>query len=88
MLHVHGVEWRFTIESVTRVGRELFIRIALDGPEACVLTVQLHDRVVFGVTASEILNAACEWLRARGTTRQGFIDLADGRDGWGSVAVA
>ena len=76
-LRVEGLEWRFHVSAVTRVDRDLFITITLDGPDLCTLVVHLCDRIELGVTASEILMFACEWLLVRGTERRGYRDLAD-----------
>jgi hypothetical protein len=77
-LHVSGAEWRFSIASVKRMGRDLFLQIALQGPAICSLTVHVRDRIVFGVTAPRILTASCEWLLTRGAATHGYIDLAEG----------
>ena len=74
-LRVEGLEWRFHVSAVTRVDRALFITITLDGPELCTLVVHLRDRIELGVTASEILMSACEWLLVRGRERRGYCDL-------------
>jgi hypothetical protein len=87
-LEVKGVEWWFSVAAVTRVGRDLFIKVALDGPEACLLTMQVRDRIVLGSTAAEMLTAACEWLLERGAATHGFIDLAESRHRWAVPAVA
>ena len=76
-LHIAGEEWLFSIASVKRIGRELFLQIALQGPALCSLTVHLRDSVVLGVTAQKILNAACDWLLSRGEATHGYVDLAD-----------
>jgi hypothetical protein len=78
-LHVDGVEWRFSIAAMTRVDRELFINVTLDGPEQCSVVVHLRDQIVFGVTAREILNAACAWLLDRRGATHAYIDLAPAR---------
>ena len=75
-LNVAGEAWRFSISSVTRVGRDLFISIVLQGADLCTAVVHLRDDVVWGVTAREILNKACEWLLSRGKERHVYIDLA------------
>ena len=87
-LEVNGVEWWFSVAAVTRVGRDLFIKVALDGPESCLLTMQVRDRIVFGATAADMLTAACEWLLGRGGATHGFIDLAESRLRWAAPAVA
>jgi hypothetical protein len=87
-LHVDGREWRFSIASVKRIGRELFIQIALQGPERCSMTVHVRDRVVFGVTAPQILHATCEWLLTRGQATHGYIDLSESDAEWLPAAVA
>jgi hypothetical protein len=81
-LHIAGEEWLFSIASVKRIGRELFLQIALRGPALCSLTVHLRDRVVFGVTAPQILNAACDWLLSRGEATHGYVDLANVSPDW------
>lgn len=88
VLEVQGVEWWFSVAAVSRVDRDLFIQVALDGPESCLLTVHLRERLVLGSTAQEILMAACEWLLERGTAKNGFIDLADTTARWVPAAVA
>lgn len=75
-LHVAGEAWQFSITGVTRVGRELFISIALQGAELCTAVVHVRDHIVLGVTAREILDRACAWLLARGQQRHAYIDLA------------
>jgi hypothetical protein len=74
-LNVAGESWRFSIAGVTRVGRELFISVVLQGAELCTAVVHVHDHIVWGVTAKEILNRACEWLLSRGTERHVYIEL-------------
>ncbi|MGC4081191.1 MAG: hypothetical protein QM736_03510 [Vicinamibacterales bacterium] len=86
-LRVEGVEWRFRVSAVTRVERNLFITVGLDGPESCSLVVRLRDRIVLGLTASEVLLAACEWLLVRGNARHGYRDLAESQaHAWDQVA--
>lgn len=87
-LQVNGVEWWFSVTAVTRVRQDLFIQVALRGPEACTVTVHLRNRVVLGVTARDILTAACEWLTTRGTATHAFIDLAERSPDWMSSEVA
>jgi hypothetical protein len=87
-LHVGGVEWRFLVTSVTRFRRDLFIQVLLHGPEECRITVHLRDHIVLGVTARDILTAACEWLATRGGATHAYIDLADRRPDWMSSEVA
>lgn len=76
MLNIAGEPWRFSISGVTRVGRELFISVVLQGAELCTAVVHVRDHIVLGVTAREILDRACEWLMARGTERHVYIELA------------
>jgi hypothetical protein len=76
MLNVKGQAWRFSISGVTKVGRELFISIVLQGAELCTAVVHVHDHIVLGVTARQILDRACEWLLARGDERHVYIELA------------
>ena len=45
------------------------------GPELCSVTIHLRGGIVLGVTARDMLTAACDWLLARGASRHGFIDL-------------
>ena len=85
-LHIDGEEWLFSIASVKRVGRELFLQIALQGPALCSVTVHLRDRIVLGVTAPQILNAACDWLLTRGKATHGYLDLAEASPNWMSTA--
>src|SRR4029079_12894338 len=73
-LNVAGEGWRFSIASVTRGGRELFISVVLQGADICTAVVHVHDHIEWGVTAREILNSACEWLLARGTVRHVYIE--------------
>jgi hypothetical protein len=87
-LHIAGEEWLFSISSVKRIGRELFLHIVLQGPALCSLTVHLRDRVVFGVTAPQILDAACGWLLSRGEATHGYVDLAGTPPGWSSLVPA
>lgn len=88
VLAVKGVEWGFSVAAVTRVDQDLFIQVALDGPESCMLTVHLRERLVLGSTAQEILMAACEWLLERGTATNGYVDLAETVARWAPAAVA
>lgn len=87
VLHVCGVEWTFAVASVTRVGGDLFVQVQLTGPDTCGITVHLRDRVVLGVTAENILMAACNWLQSRGSDRHGYVDLAD-RGTWMQASLA
>ncbi len=77
MLHVGGEEWRFSITGVTRVGRGLFISVMLQGRDICTAVIHVRDRIVLGVTARDILEHACEWLKRRGSERHVYIDLAE-----------
>lgn len=77
LLHVDGEDWRFSITGVTRVGRELFISVMLQGRDVCTAVVHVRDRVVLGVTARDILERACEWLMRRGSERHVYIELAE-----------
>ncbi len=75
VLSVGGSEWLFSIVNVKRIGRSAFVRVEVSGPELCVLTFHLRDRLVPGSTARRMLTAACEWLLAPRVDRQGFIEL-------------
>ena len=86
-LHVDGACWWFSVASVRRVAEDLFVHVNLQGPDLCSVTIHLRGGIVLGVTARDMLTAACEWLLARGTSRHGFIDLTDGQR-WLSSAVA
>lgn len=74
-LSVGGCEWLFSIVNVKRVGRSMFVRVEVTGPELCILTFHLRDQLVPGSTARRMLTAACEWLLARTVALQGFIEL-------------
>ena len=87
-LHVDGAEWRLAIDSVKRIGRELFIQIGLQGPDVCSLTVHVRDRIVFGETAQQILGLACEWLLTRGSATHAYLDLAESGQAWTPAEVA
>jgi len=87
-LQVNGVDWWFSVAAVTRVERDVFVQVALDGPESCMATFHVRDRVVFGITARDILTAACEWLARRGAATHAFIDLAEASAVWQPAAVA
>jgi hypothetical protein len=87
-LHVNGVEWWFSVTAVTRVRRDLFIQVSLQGPDQCRLTVHVRDQIEFGVTARDILTAACDWLTTRGSATHAYLDLAERRLNWPSSAVA
>lgn len=75
VLSVGGFEWLFSIVTVKRVDRSMFIRVEISGPELCTLTFHLRDQLVPGSTARRMLTAACEWLLTRNVSRQGFIEL-------------
>jgi hypothetical protein len=75
-LHVAGEQWRFSITGVTRVGRELFISVALQGAVLCTAVVHMRDQIVLGETARQILDRACDWLLTRGSERHVYIELA------------
>jgi hypothetical protein len=80
-LSVGGADWLFSIVGVKRLGRSVFVRVAISGPDVCTLTFHLRDQLVPGSTARRMLTAACEWLLARGTGNQGFIELDTPSDG-------
>jgi len=86
-LHVDGACWWFSVASVRRVAEDLFVHVDLLGPDICSVTIHLRGGIVLGVTARDMLTAACEWLLARGTSRQGFIELTD-EHRWLKSAVA
>ena len=77
MVHVAGQAWKFSITGVSRVGRELFIAVVLQGAEVCTAIVHVHDHIVLGVTARDILDRACAWLLARQGERHVYIELAE-----------
>lgn len=87
-LHVDGVDWLFSINTVRRVGRDLFIQVDLEGPDRCLATVHVRDGIVLGTTARQILTAACEWLRVRGTALHTFIDLSAPVAPWPATGAA
>ena len=64
-LHVAGEAWKFSITGVSRVGREVFISVVLQGAEVCTAVVHVHDHIVLGVTAREILDRACACYEPR-----------------------
>lgn len=76
-LDIAGQRWQFSITGITRVGRELFISVMLQGADVCTAVVHVRDRVVLGITARAILDRACEWLLDRKGERHTFIELDD-----------
>lgn len=76
-LHVAGEAWKFSITGVSRIGRELFISVVLQGAEVCTAVVHVRDHIVLGVTAKDILDRACAWLLARQGERHVYIELAE-----------
>ncbi len=76
-LHVAGEAWKFSITGVSRIGRELFISVVLQGAEVCTAVVHVRDQIVVGVTARDILDRACAWLLARQGERHVYIELAE-----------
>lgn len=76
-LHVAGETWKFSITGVSRIGRDLFISVVLQGAEVCTAVVHVRDHIVLGVTARDILYRACAWLLARGGERHVYIELAE-----------
>ena len=80
-LDVGGQRWQFSVTGVTRVGRELFISVMLQGAEVCTAVVHVRDRIVVGFTARAILDRACAWLLARRGERHTYIELEDGPRG-------
>ena len=87
-LYVNGEQWWFSVATVRRVGRDLFVHVALNGPDVCTVTIHLRDGIVLGMTARDILTAACEWLLVRGTCTNAFIDLAEQQPRWLAAEVA
>ncbi len=77
-LHVAGEAWKFSITGVSRIGRDLFISVVLQGAEVCTAVVHVRDHIVLGVTARDILDRACAWLLARRDERHVYIELAEG----------
>jgi hypothetical protein len=75
-LNVAGEAWRFSIASVTRVGRELFISVILQGADLCTAVIHVHGPIVPGVTARAVLDRACGWLLDRGQERHAYLDLS------------
>ena len=64
-LNVAGEAWRFSIASVTRVGRDLFISVVLQGADICTAVVHVHDHIEWGGTAREILRTSGARQRSR-----------------------
>ena len=87
-LYVNGEQWWFSVSTVRRVGRDIFVHVALDGPDVCTVTIHLRDGIVLGMTARDILTAACDWLLVRGTATNAFIDLAEQQPRWLASEVA
>ena len=75
LLIIRGAEWRFSIVDVARAGSTLLIRIVLTGPEDCEVLMRISGEYIVGVTAKQILDAACAWLQSRGPETQGVIDV-------------
>jgi len=75
-LSVGGEAWRFSIASVTRVGRDLFISVILQGADLCTAVIHVHGPIVPGVTARAILTRAGSWLLDRGQERHAYLELA------------
>ena len=87
-LNVRGACWWFSVASVRRVGRDLFVHVDLQGPDVCGVTIHLLGGIVLGETARDMLTAACEWLQVRGNERHAFIDLASRQSPWLASEVA
>jgi hypothetical protein len=87
-LYVNGEQWWFSVATVRRVGRDLFVHVALHGPDVCTVTIHLRDGIVLGTTARDILTAACDWLLVRGTATHAFIDLVEQQPRWLASEVA
>jgi hypothetical protein len=76
-LYVDGIEWQFAIDEVVRTGRDLYIHVSLASHrDRCTMTVHVHDGIVIGETAREILNGTCAWLMDRRQATHGYLELA------------
>jgi hypothetical protein len=73
-VHVAGQAWQLSIDDVTRVGRELFVQIAIVGPEVVHVVVRARA-IVRGRTARQILETVCDWLLKRGREDYAVLDL-------------
>jgi hypothetical protein len=87
-LNVSGTCWWFSVASVRRVGRDLFVHVDLQGPDVCAVTIHLCGGIVLGITARDMLTAACKWLLVRGDERHAFIDLTGQQPRWLASGVA
>ena len=66
-LHVAGEAWKFSITGVSRIGRELFISVVLQGAEVCTAVVHVRDHIVLGVANSNRrCNAGGQCISRRG----------------------
>lgn len=87
-LSVNGARWWFSVGSVRRVGHDLFVHVDLQGPDICAVTIHLRGGIELGVTARDMLTAACTWLLQRGPERHAFLDLANTPASWQASGVA
>jgi len=76
-LHVGADLWRMYIFGLTRVGRDIFMQVALIGPRICTVTVRAVAPIGNPATARRVLNAVHEWLQAGGDGDQAYLELTD-----------
>jgi hypothetical protein len=72
--------WNLHVFGITRVGREVFIQIALIGPRTCTVTVRSGCAVVHGVTGRRILDAVCDWLLSGDPRDHAYLEAPAGHN--------
>jgi hypothetical protein len=75
-LTVGADRWKLYVFGVVRVGRELFIQIALLGPRACTVTVRARAPIVPGVTVPQVLDVVGAWLLTGDASDHAYLELS------------
>jgi len=75
-LTVDGDDWKLYVYSLTRVGPDIFLQLALLGPRVCTMTVRAPAPIGNPATARRVLAGVHDWLLSHERAEQGYLELS------------
>jgi hypothetical protein len=75
-LTVDGNDSRRYVYSLTGMGPDVFLQLALLGPRVCTMTVRAPAPIGNPATARRVLAGVRDWLLSYDATDQGYLELS------------
>lgn len=74
---VDDIRWNLYVFGVSRVGRDMFVQMALIGPRNCTLTVRARAPLGNRAAARRVLAVVRQWIVSDDCSDQAYLELSD-----------